>query len=488
MSTASLGLPTVAALSTPPGRGGVALLRVSGEQACDVVARVFRPRCGAPLLSLPPRIAVYGDFFDEGGVFDEGLATFFRAPRSYTGEDVVELTCHGGVLVTQKALAALLAAGAESAPPGEFTRRAYLSGKIGLSAAEALADLYDAESDEALRLAASGAAGDLSREISRLSEALTNLLASAYVTGDYPEEDLAPLTANEMSSGIADLLSSLDELIAGYRVGHALAEGVRAVIVGAPNAGKSSLFNALLGRDRAIVSSSPGTTRDAVDATLLLGGAKLLLTDTAGVRTCPHMDDAERQGVARTLAAIERAEILLYALDGSSPRDPAAEEPLTQAVRARASAGAKLFLVRTKCDLPMSPRFAPPVFPAVGASRADLPGSPEGEEIAPPMFALSAASGEGVEALRSALAEELTGGNAALSRGVPIVSSARQAAALRRSREALSRAREALSEGMTPDIAGLDLEVALAALLETDGRGTLDHVVDAIFRRFCVGK
>ena len=468
---------TVAALSTPPGKGGVAVIRITGRDAIPVASRVFRPKSGAPLSETPGYTLRFGEIFDEGGRLDEGLAAVFHAPRSFTGEDVVELSCHGGVLLTEKVLAAVFAAGAKPAPAGEFTRRAYLSGKLGLSGAEAVADLLDAESDAGLRMAAAGAAGALSRAVGKLSAEISSLLAAAYVCGDYPEEDLADLTPEEMQGSLQKILAQLEDLLASYRRGHAVSEGIPCAVIGAPNAGKSSFFNALLGEERAIVSAEAGTTRDTVDATVLLGEVKLRLTDTAGVRQSES--DAERQGVERTLAAIRKAELLLWVLDGSGDgsesRDDEsrdAEERLAQAVRRR---GVPVIFIKNKCDLPGCASFPLP----------EIWG--EGENV-PSVYPVCAKTGEGIENVKRVLEARLLGEKAAYAPDAAIVANARQNAALQKARSALLRALEALQGGMTPDVAGLDLEQALAAMLETDGKNALDSVVEEIFHRFCVGK
>lgn len=453
---------TIAAISSPHGRGGVALLRLSGAEALPIAEKVFTPKGALPLRETPGGRTRHGSFFADGKLLDDGIVTVFRAPHSYTGEDTVELCCHGGVLITSRLLFALLAAGASPAEPGEFTKRAFLAGKLGLSEAEAVMDLIDAESDEALAIASANMEGALGGAIRRLYDRLSAILSAAYVCGDYPDEDLADLTPGEMATGIRAVKAECEALLATYRHGHAVTEGVRCAIIGKPNAGKSSLLNALLGRDRAIVSAEAGTTRDTVEETVYADGIKLRLIDTAGIRR--GEGEVERLGIERSLAAAREAELVLFLFDGSRAADDG-DRALLSLMEELTADGKTLLTAVNKSDLP---------------SRFDL--------SLPDPIPISAKTGDGIDALTrqiTALYENDALRDPSLT---PVLASARQYAALKKACDCTENALAALAAGRTPDVAGLDLEAAMRALLEVDGRAALDDVVDGIFRRFCVGK
>lgn len=452
---------TIAAISTPYGRGGVALIRISGENAIAVADRVFRAKSGKSLADIPSGRATYGTILSEGQPIDDGLATCFRAPASYTGEDVVEISCHGGILLTEKVLTAVLTAGARMAEAGEFTRRAFLSGKLSLTRAEAVIDLIDAESEEQLRMAKSQLGGSLSRELDDLYEKLRTLVSAAYVYADYPDEDLSDVTPAEMTERLTEILDRLTALHGSYRRGRAVREGIATVLVGRPNTGKSSLLNRLLGRDRAIVTDYAGTTRDTLEESVMLDKIVLRLTDTAGIR--PTDDPVEKIGVERSVAALETAELVLAVFDGSAP---AASEDLELIGRLKDSDKVVLAILN-KSDLPR--RFD-----------ADLSGF-DG------IFPLSAANGDGINELKTAIEERYARGEIDYDRSA-VLSSARQAAAVKSAMESVQSALSALDRGFTPDVAGMDLELAMSALGQTDGRSVSADIVDAIFHRFCVGK
>ncbi|MGM9637400.1 MAG: tRNA uridine-5-carboxymethylaminomethyl(34) synthesis GTPase MnmE [Eubacteriales bacterium] len=452
---------TIAAISTPYGRGGVALIRISGENAIAVADRVFRAKSGKSLADIPSGRATYGTILSEGQPIDDGLITCFRAPASYTGEDVAEISCHGGILLTEKVLTAVLTAGARMAEAGEFTRRAFLSGKLSLTRAEAVIDLIDAESEEQLRMAKSQLGGSLSRELDDLYEKLRTLVSAAYVYADYPDEDLSDVTPAEMTERLTEILDRLTALHGSYRRGRAVREGIATVLVGRPNTGKSSLLNRLLGRDRAIVTDYAGTTRDTLEESVMLDKIVLRLTDTAGIR--PTDDPVEKIGVERSVAALETAELVLAVFDGSAP---AAPEDLELIGRLKDSDKVVLAILN-KSDLPR--RF--------DADLTDFDG----------IFPLSAANGDGINELKTAIEERYARGEIDYDRSA-VLSSARQAAAVKSAMESVQSALSALDRGFTPDVAGMDLELAMSALGQTDGRSVSADIVDAIFHRFCVGK
>lgn len=458
---------TIAAVGTPRGKGGVALLRVSGAEAIAVCGRVFRPKSGRRLEELPARTAVYGGIcIRENGAeveIDDGIATVFRAPASFTGEDTVEICCHGGVLLTQSVLTALLAAGARPAEAGEFTRRAFLNGKMGLSSAEALADLLEATNRNQLLLAHGGMGGKTEEKCGELYARLRHILASVYVTIDYPDEDLAEMSREEILEALEACRAELRRLADTYRTGHAVAEGIRTVICGRPNVGKSSIYNRIVGREAAIVTDVEGTTRDVLSETASLGKVTLRLFDTAGLRSTE--DRVEQIGIRRAEEELERAELVLAVLDGT--RAPEEEE---QALCRRLQAcGASVVALVNKSDCESGGML----------------------EWAKAHFArtvaVSAASGEGMEELVSVVEQLFVDGDLDLGRDT-VLSNARQHAAALRALSALDSAAEALRSGLPVDLCCSDAEAAMEYLSELDGRAVSEDLVSEIFSHFCVGK
>ena len=453
---------TVAAISTPPGKGGVALIRISGKEAVEVAARCIKLRSGKALSDLPPRHAAYGDLYFEGEPIDDVVVTLFRTPHSYTGEDTAEICCHGGTLLTRTALAAILAAGAEQAGPGEFTRRAVLSGRLSLTEAEAISCLLEAKSLAQIRLSTHRSRSRLTGEIASLYEHLLSLISTLYAKIDYPEEDLADLTNDEILSAIQNMRSRTDALLASYRTGRAVNEGIETVLCGAPNVGKSALYNALAGEDLAIVTDYAGTTRDVLSTTLPLGQVLLRLHDTAGLREA--LDPVERIGVDRSRSHIEESELLLAVFDRSRPLT---EEEHALLAECKKKAQTVVILLN-KCDLPAA---------ADMAAFADFPF----------VLPISAKTREGFPALTALVERLFTDGDIKVGEDA-VVGSARQYAALCKAGEAFDRAAGAFAGGLPADIAASDLEVALAALAELDGHTVNEEIVAEIFRRFCVGK
>ena len=448
----------ICAVSTPFGRGGIAVIRVSGEGAVELCDAVFRTG-GLPLRSTPGGRVRYGGIYSGGERIDDGCAAVFRAPHSYTGEDTVEISCHGGVLVTDRVYEAVLAAGARPAGPGEFTRRAFVNGKMDLTRAEAVIDLIDAENEDALRIASASAGGALSRALEETRGELVALISAAYVQSDYPDEDLSGLTAAAAAEKIGGIRAAIAGLLATYRAGHAVTRGIDAVICGAPNVGKSSLLNALLGRDRAIVTDVAGTTRDTVEERCAVGRVMLNLCDTAGVHESD--DRVEMLGMERSRRRAAECELALAVIDASRPLD-ADDRALLCSLDPE-----KTVVVLNKSDLPSA--VAP----------ADLSGF--GRAVR-----LSCLTGEGVDELKSLIERLFVTGEIDFTR--PVLTNARQKAALERADGFLAAALDALRAGATPDVAGLDLELAAGALGEADGRAVSEEVVNGIFSRFCVGK
>ena len=453
---------TIAAISTAAVPSAIGILRLSGPEAVAIADRVFTPMGGGSMSQRPDRTLVYGTLHDrEGNVIDHCLATVSRAPHSYTGEDTAELQCHGSPVLLALGLEALFAAGARPAKAGEFTRRALLNGKLDLTRTEAVADLIHAETPGAVRQAAGQLGGALAHAIDGIYSDLTDLMAHFHAVLDYPDEDIDPFEAAEIARYLDSAAMQLDRLAATYKRGRALTEGVPCAIVGRPNAGKSTLFNALLGYERAIVTNVPGTTRDTVEEKVTLGGTLLRLIDTAGLRDSD--DRVEQLGVERSWQAMERSELTLVLIDGSRPWE---EEDL--ALLRTAAAHGPTVLIYTKADLP-SPRMAhPPI--------------PEGV----PFVALSAHTGKGLAQLEEAVASFFPD-DPGLRPGA-LLTNARQAEAAGRAREAVRRAAEALELGISPDAVLTDVEEAMSALGELSGRTLREDITGRIFERFCVGK
>lgn len=451
----------IAAIATGAVRCAIGILRLSGPGAARCAGAVFQASDGRALGEHPPRTLVYGTLFDRAGQqIDQVLATWSPAPHSYTGEETAELQCHGSPAVLALALDGLFAHGARQAGPGEFTRRAFLNGKLDLAQAEAVMDLIDAETPGAVRQAAGQLSGALSRRVERVYDCLVDVMAHFHAVLDYPDEDIDPFTARTIREALTGAGQALTALLGTYRRGSMLTRGVPCAIVGRPNAGKSTLLNALVGYERAIVTDVPGTTRDTVEERCVLGGTLLRLIDTAGLRETE--DAVEKLGVARSRAAMEGAELILAVLDRSAP---VTEEDFR--LVEEAAALAPTLLVWNKADLPAGPGFA------AGGKL------PSGVEI-------SARTGAGLDRLGEAVAQSLPP-SAGEVEG-ELLTNARQAEAAGRAREALSRAESALEAGVTPDAVLTDVEEALAALGELTGRTVREDVTARIFQRFCVGK
>lgn len=440
---------TIAAVCTPFGEGAVALLRLSGPEAVAIAGRLFRSK--RPVAELPPRFQQFGTIVDGDRVLDEVLLTVFRAPASYTGEELVEIACHGGILVTRRLLTLLLEQGARAAGPGEFTQRAFLNGKMDLTQAEAVMDLIRAQTDLGLRAATEQLEGRLGRRIRELRETLVEILAHVEAYIDFPEEEITPDTGAALQARLEGIDDALALLLRTADQGKILREGVRTVLYGAPNVGKSSLLNRLLGFERAIVSATPGTTRDTIEEVINLRGIPLRLIDTAGMRAA-H-DAVEREGIARTLQHLERADLVLHIVDASQP----CAEPLDPT----------RLLVLNKSDLGEHPSWK------------DVPGVR--------VSCLESAGPQSIEPLAEAIAGRILGGGIA-GGDVSIAINARHQACLQSAARYVQAARAALKEGVSPEFIALELHSALDAVGDVVGRVDTEDLLGKIFSTFCVGK
>lgn len=452
---------TIAAIATIQAPSAIGIVRLTGPDTRRILDGVFAPANGRPMSAQTPRKLVFGRALDRsGGVIDEALAVLFPGPNSYTGEDCAEIHCHGSPVVLDEVLAAAFARGARQARGGEFTQRAFLSGRMDLIQAESVADLIDAESAGAARNAVGQLQGRMSRSVGGIYDALMDVVSRFYAIVDYPDEEIEPLQQAQIERTLSESAERLDALLATFSRGRLLKSGVPAVILGKPNAGKSSLLNALLGYDRAIVTDIAGTTRDTVEEKVLVGSVLLRLCDTAGIRDAA--DTVERLGVERAQQAAQRAELALLVLDGAAPLTREDEEAIAAARRAR-----RMLVLVNKADLPQVLDTA--------ALRVRF------GEVIP----LSARSGAGVDALCRAVEELFAGGET--PRG-ELLTNARQAESAQRALDAVRRAEQALRIGLSTDAVLTDAEEALEALAEFSGKRVRDDLVATIFSRFCVGK
>ena len=450
---------TIAAISTGNAPGGIGIVRISGPQARDVGDRVFRGK--KKLRDMEGYTAALGGAFTpEGEKLDQVVALVFAGPKSYTGEDVVELSCHGGLYVTQRLLELVLQAGAQPAGPGEFTRRAFLNGKMDLTQAEAVMELIGASGEQAAREAEAGSGGALSRRVEAMAQRLTQLGAHLAAWADFPEEDVPAVEHQELRQSLTQLEEELKELLSGFQTGQVFREGVRTVIAGRPNAGKSTLMNLLAGCQRSIVTQYAGTTRDVVEDTVLLGGIPLRLADTAGLRETE--DPVESIGVAAARERLRTAQLVLAVFDSSQ--------------------------LLGKEDFSLMEELSS--VPAVAVvNKTDLPTQVDLEAIRQ-RFAhvafLSAASGEGLGELEAQVKDLLGTGKFDPSAGTLFTARQRRQAQL--ALESLEEARGALDLGLTLDAVTVCVEDALGALYALTGKQVSEEVVDQVFETFCVGK
>lgn len=449
----------IAAIATGLVRNGIGILRMSGDGCIDLANRVFALYNGQALSSLPDRKLARGTLFDaQGRPIDEAMVFVSHAPHSYTGEDTVEFQCHGSPAVLTAGLSALLSNGFHQAGPGEFTKRAFLNGQMDLTQAEAVIDLIDAETADAAANAAGQVAGVLRKQLDPIYDSLMDICSHFHAVLDYPDEDIEPFRLQAYADTLTSASKKLDALLSSCRRGNFIKNGVQAAILGAPNAGKSSLLNALAGFDRAIVTDIPGTTRDAVEQTVTLGRHLLRLLDTAGIRDTS--DTVEHLGVERSFQAAQSCQLAFFVVDGSKPLTPEDEAAMDAALQAPDA-----IAILNKQDLPCV------------IDPSELPFSY--------VIPVSCAKQAGLDLLEQAL--DMVFDDEAPCDG-SILTNARQADAIAKSRASIEAALSSLRLGMTPDAVLVDVEAAMEALGEATGRVVREDITNRIFERFCVGK
>ena len=455
----------IAAIATGHSPTAIGIVRVSGEGCFALCDKVFRAANGRPFSEQPSHKMAFGEMLDaRGRVIDQGLAVRFPGPHSYTGEDSAEFHCHGSPVVLRELLDALFAAGARQAKAGEFTQRAFLNGRLDLTQAEAVIDLIDAETAAAARNAAAQLDGGLRRVLEPIQDSLLDTTSRFYAVVDYPDEDIEDVKPEQVAEALSSAEKQLSSLLATCQRGKVLKSGVRTAIVGRPNAGKSSLLNALAGYERAIVTDIPGTTRDTVEESVLCGGVLLRLIDTAGIRDTE--DVVEQKGVERSRKALESADLVLAVVDGSVPLTDEDLEVLRLAAE-----NPRWIAVFSKCDLWDTKAHS------VGIIGSPAPAA---------SVTLSSVTGEGLGDLENAVAALFPAGDP--KEAGSLLTDQRQEEAARRARDAVRRAKDALENGLTPDAVLTDAEEALDSLGELTGRTAKEEIVSRIFSRFCVGK
>ena len=453
---------TIAAVATPMGEGGVAIVRMSGPDAERITREIFS-RSGGRNGSLRSHTLHHGIIHNpkSGATLDEVLLALMRKPRSYTGEDVVEVHCHGGPFLVRQVLELILSRGARHAEPGEFTKRAFLNGRLDLAQAEAVLDLIRARTDKGMRLAVGQVRGELSKWVGELREELLDILVQVEAAIDFPEEEIELLQREQLTAKIEDLRRKISGLIASYEWGRLFREGARVCIAGRPNVGKSSLLNSLLGEERVIVTPVPGTTRDVIEESINLGGLPVVLWDTAGIRE--SHDQIEKIGVGFSLKRLEEAEAALVVLDGSVSLS-AEDRSVLGAVREK-----KGLVVINKNDLSQKLDIRQVMIAAPGKE----------------VLLVSAKEEKGLNELKLALQKLLLGGQ---SEPPIVLTNLRHKAALERAEESLTKAVEALRGGLPPEMVAVDLQEAKEGLGEVIGVITDDNILERIFSQFCIGK
>jgi len=457
---------TITAIATPRGEGGIGIVRVSGSLAIPIACQLFRPSREITPDKLPTHTLTHGHVIDTSApdeVVDEVLLGIMRAPNTYTTEDIVEFNCHGGFVPLTTVLELVVKAGARLAEPGEFTKRAYLNGRLDLAQAEAVAELISSKTELSRKIAIDALSGKLSEHVNRLSDGLAELLAEVEASIDFPDEDLDFMKIDTQLQTVRAIQKNLMQLLETASEGRIIKEGVKVAILGKPNVGKSSLFNALVTTARAIVTDIPGTTRDTIEETINVAGIPINLIDTAGIRQTD--DIVEQHGVQRSRDVLNKAEFLLLMFDASQPLDEADIELL------QIGNSHRVILILNKTDLPV---ITQPHVLSDHCPKARI-------------IQTAITEGNGIEELKIAIREELLGGEFVMAES-PIITNTRHQDALRRAQESLEDVIASLENEMPPDLVSVDLRIGLDALGDIVGKTTTEDILDRIFSQFCVGK
>lgn len=457
---------TIAAIATPPGIGGVGIIRVSGTRCFEIVSSLFQAKGTVPLEKRPNRTIQYGHIIDpqkDNEVLDEVLLLIMRGPQSFTAEDVIEIQCHGGIVVVREILKVLLRQGARLAEPGEFTKRAFLNGRIDLTQAEAIIDIIEAKSEQSLSVAVKQLDGTLAQLIRTIREDLIALIAHLEVAIDYPEEDIEELTMDETAAKLRPILGQIDNLLATANRGRLLRDGIVTAIVGRPNAGKSSLMNALLRENRAIVTDVPGTTRDSIEEAITIEGIPVRLIDTAGIRETD--DIVEKIGVDRAKEYLESAQIVVCVIDASKPLT------VEEEVMLRSTSGKNTIVFLNKADK--------------GAVITESTVSDYGEFTV--IATISAANGEGMDVLAEAV-KQLVYGGTVQNESTALLSNVRHITLMEQAKSQLETSLSTIESGLPVDFVVTDMREAWERLGDITGDSLRESMVDELFSRFCLGK
>lgn len=438
---------TICALSTPYGRGGIAVIRVSGSEAIEITSKIFKSK--NPITEAKSHTVTFGKIMDKEYVIDEGLVTVFKSPNSFTGENVCEISCHGGIVGVNKIIDTLIENGCTMAEPGEFTKRAFMNGKLSLTQAEAVKDIIDAGTDGALWAAVNRLEGGITKPICKIRDELLHLLAAIQVSSDFPEDDIEDFSGREIKENLSDILEKLIRLKNTSRRGEALRNGITCAICGLPNTGKSSLLNALYEKQKAIVNKIAGTTRDVVEAWIDIEGVPVKLGDTAGIRESE--DDIEQIGVEMSLSYIKEADICLFVTEAGREINDDEKEILDKI-------SCKIIKIANKSDLHDD-------------NRSDY-------------IKISAKENVGINDVKSAIVSNL----GLMDNGTAVISNRRQLEAVTRAAEAVSRALKSVEDGFYSDLAAIDVSEAVGALGEAEGISVNQETVNKIFEEFCLGK